>query len=428
MTSPKHSRQSWISRLGLSEVWVRGDLSSQLLLSLRWLAVLGQGTTLLVAWRLGVAVPWWPCGIALGVTLVTNIALVWWLRQIGGRLGGGFFHVALWDVVVLTWLLSWTGGLENPFAIFYLVQMVIAVVALRASAAVGVGLVMALGCLFLWRVPRVLVMRNGAPLDTHYLAMGRFIALVLAGGCVLILMLAVRKRSHRLQKERERLRTELHSRDRFLSVAALATGFAHELGTPLGTIALAAEEMKMHPDAETVTVIVREAERCQRVLQRLREAGQEATGLSSEPCEVGWLVESALNELPPGQRQRVRTWVSTPEAKIACAGLREALLVLLRNALLSSGDDLMVELRVEQLGNTLRFEVQDQGAGFSGEMLSHWGEPFRSTREPGVGLGLGLFFVRRLASSAQGSVDVQNRPEGGACVTLRLPINPNSPN
>lgn len=411
-----------MSRLCVSEVWVRGDLSSQLLLTLRWLAVLGQGTTLLAAWGLGVSVPWWPSGIALGMTLITNAALVWWLRQIGGHLGGGFFHVALWDAVILTWLLYWTGGLENPFALFYLVQLVFAVVALRASAVVVVGLSMAAGCVLLWNEAYEMRMQDGSLLNAHLLAAGRMTALLLGGGFILTLMLAVRRRAHRLQKEREKLRVELDSRERFLSVAALATGFAHELGTPLGTIALAVEEMKTVPDAQTLDVIALEAARCQKVLQRLRETGQEATGSSSVPCAVATVLGEVSNELLEDQRERVQIQNHAADAVVACAGLREALLVLLRNALSSSADSAPVLVRVEKIGGTARFTVLDEGAGFSPEMLNHWGEPFRSTREPGAGLGLGLFFVRRLAASMQGSLEVRNRPEGGACVVLTLPL------
>ena len=227
----------------------------------------------------------------------------------------------------------------NPFALFYLVQLTLAAVALRASAVVSLGVLMTGAFLWLWQRAVPLVMQDGSPVPSERLTQGFLTALVLAGGFVLTLLLALRRRSHRLQKERERLRRELESRERFLSVAALATGFAHELGTPLGTIALAAEEMKAHPDAETAAIILREAERCQRVLQRLRELGQEATGRSTEPCVVWRTVEATLDELPETQRARVKLDLKAKDAPVACAGLREALLVLLRNALLASTDE-----------------------------------------------------------------------------------------
>jgi len=412
----------WQRWLGLSEVWAGGALSSRVLVLLRWLAATGQAMTLLVVWSLGVQVPLWACGGAVGATLLTNALLQWWLRQIRWEMKDGFFHVLLFDALTLTFLLHWTGGLENPFALFYLVQLTLAAVALRASAVISLGLLMCCGLLWLWIQAVPLKMADGAAVPADMIIQGFLTALVLAGGFVATLLLALRRRSHRLQRERARLREELDSRERFLSVAALATGFAHELGTPLGTIAIAAEEMRLHPDAETAAIIAREAERCQKVLQRLRELGQEATGLSSAPCVAGRVVEAALNELPQSQRTRVRTDLRAPDAPVACAGLREALLVLLRNALLASEDDKPVELRVHTAGKELRFTVLDHGPGFSAEMLRHWGEPFRSTRDPGSGMGLGLFFVRRLAASMHGNVEVQNRNEGGASVTLTLPL------
>lgn len=421
-------RPFWQRWVALSEVWAGGKLSSILLARLRWLAAIGQGVTLWVVWLLGVDVPWAPCALAVGLTLLSNAALEWWLRQTDWQLHEGFFHLMLWDALTLTFLLHWTGGLENPFALFYLVQLTLAAVALRSSAVVSLALLMAGGCWWLWLHGMPLVLKNGSLVPPRMLLQGSMVALVLAGSFILTLLLALRRRSHRLQKERVRLSAELESRERFLSVAALATGFAHELGTPLGTIALAAEELQKEPDTRTAEIILKEVGRCQKVLQRLRELGQEATGLSSAPCLATEVVESALEELPDLQRERLRVTV-LPQVKgkqVACAGLREAVLVLLRNALLSSPENEKVDLRLESRNACVRYVVEDRGPGFSQEMLKHWGEPFRSTREPGAGLGLGLFFVRRLAASMHGQVMVGNNPSGGAWVILELPCYPQS--
>lgn len=429
MAAPLHhpsraAAPAWRRWLGLSEVWVGGDLSSRLLLWLRWLAAAGQGATLWAVGRLGVEVPWAQCAAVVGVTLVSNAVLQWWLRQVDGRLGEGFFHVLLWDALSLTYLLYWTGGLQNPFALFYLVQLTLAAVSLRSGAVIGLGVIMAGQCALLLRFCQPLHMRAGAAVPAELAAVGFYTAIVLAGGFVLLMLLAIRRRSHRLQKERERLRAELAARDRFLSVAALATGFAHELATPLGTIALAAEELAADTPSATAQLIVREAQRCQEVLSRLRTLGQEATELSTTPCDVEPAVSSLLEDLPAPQRARVRLDLQVRTAQVACAGLREALLVLLRNALQSSAEDLPVTLRVSVEHETVVFRVEDSGPGFTPQMLQHWGEPFQTTRENGQGMGLGLFFVRRLAAALHGTVTVANRPAGGACVTLRLPQHP----
>ncbi|WP_139373318.1 ATP-binding protein [Prosthecobacter debontii] len=411
----------WQRWLGLSEVWVGGALSARVLMLLRWLAATGQTITVLFVWWIGVEVPWIQCGIAVALTLVVNVLLEWWLRQIQWELREGFFHILLWDVLTLTFLLHWTGGLQNPFALFYLVQITLAAVALRNSAVIGLGVLVTVAFLWLWHHAVPLRLANGSQLPDEMLIQGFLVALVLAGAFVLTLLLSLRRRSHRLQMERERLRSELEARERFLSLAVLATGFAHELGTPLGTITLAAAEMHAHPDAETAAIIVREAERCQKVLQRLRELGQEATGSSAQPFAVAGIVNEALAELPEMQRTRVMVDLKACSAVVACAGLREALLVLLRNALMASVDQSIVQFRVHEQGGSLRFVIEDRGAGFDDEILRHWGEPFRTTRDPVNGMGLGLFFVRRLAASMNGSVEVENRAGGGARVSLILP-------
>ncbi len=408
--------------MGLSEVWVGGELSSRLLVLLRWLAAVGQGVTLFAVWKLGVEVPLLQCACAVLITLLSNAVLKWWLRQIGGHLRDGFFHVLLWDALTLTILLHWTGGLENPFTLFYLVQLTLAAVALRTSAVIGLGVLMMAGCVWLWLESVPLRMQDGSAVSAELMMRGAFTALVLAGSFILTLLLALRRRSHRLQKERERLRAELESRDRFLSVAALATGFAHELATPLGTIALAVGEMKAEPNEQAVEIIAREVARCQGVLQRLRELGQEATGQSAAACDVAEVVKSALNDLAAMQRGRVRLTLNVAQAEVTCAGLHEALLVLLRNALLSSADDLPVLLIVDVVQTSVRFTMRDRGPGFTAEMLRHWGEPFRSTRENGAGMGLGLFFVRRLAASMHGTLEITNQSTGGACVVFSLPL------
>lgn len=434
MPSPHHANSriaipAWRRWTGLSEVWVYGDLSSRLLVMLRWLAVVGQGTTLAIAWHWGVMIAWWPCGLTVGVTLLSNAALAWWLRQIQGGLGGSFFHVALWDVLGMTTLLYWTGGLINPFALFFLVQLTLAAVALRSSAAFSLGVLIAGSCVLLQQHHMPLRMQNGAPVPADLMSLGHAVAITLTGGFILTMLVAIRHRSHRLQMERERLRRELEGRERFLSVAALATGFAHELSTPLGTIALAADEMQASPTAESAKLIAQEAARCQAVLIRLREVGQSSSGQASVPGLATDVVSAALAELPAAQRSRIQlhSIAGMQRVQVACAGLREALLVLLRNALLSSGDDQLVECLVHSDGGHVSFTVRDHGPGFSAEMLQHWGEPFRSTRDHGAGMGLGLFFVRRLAASMQGSVEVRNDRAGGAHVTLTLPVYPPPP-
>jgi two-component system sensor histidine kinase RegB len=417
--APLSSRRP--ARLGFSEVWVGESLSTWFILAVRWLAVIGQGATVGMAFHFGVAIPWIPIAIVLSFSIVSNVALDWWRRLMGGHLEHGVFHVLLWDIFSLTTLLYWTGGLENPFTVFFLVQLTLATVTLRTTAAIGLGVAMVMACGFLWQSWRPLMLAGGDPLPGELMHLGQLIALPLAGGTILVLLLAIRARSGEFRDRAEALRRELESQDRFLSLAALATGFAHEMATPISSIVIAAEDLEQAGESgESAALISREALKCRDLLTKLRLVEQEAIDAGAVPESVARVVADAIGELPGRDRQRIEVRMDPGTASVCAIGLREALLVLIRNALQATGNGGAVGLSVFVSPESVTFSVTDSGPGFEPEMLRCWGEPFRSGREGG--LGLGLFFARRFANARGGRLDVSNPGSGGARVDLTLPL------
>ncbi len=411
----------WKRIFGLDEVWVGASLSSRSLLFLRWFALAGQAITLHVACRMGLDFPIQRCLIGLVVTAGSNVFLAWYVGRLGGQLREDFFHFVLWDLLHITFLLHWTGGLANPFAVFYLVHLVLASLTLKTSAVFGLGLIATGACGWLWLHAIPLRMHDGSSPPDSLVIAGTLVALVTAGAFVITTLLAVRERSRRLLQERERLQEDLAERDRFLAVSALVTGFAHELGTPIGTIRLASEELQHPAEAEIAERIRNEAIRCAKVLERLRELGPEVDQLAGSEREASELVEEALAQLDETARIRIESYLELG-LKVRSAGLPEALLVLLRNALRVTPDGKSVVLKLAQEAGEAVFTIRDRGPGFSAEILKHGGEPFRSSSRPGEGLGLGLFFVKRLAAAAGGGLGLENARVGGAVAILRLPL------
>lgn len=419
LRSPARSRP-WRSRLGVDEVWVQGRLSSRLFLTLRWIALAGQGGTLFVADRIGIGIPWTTCLSVLGFTLLSNFVMEWWNREVAGELRGAIFHVALWDLISLTILLHSLGGLDNPFSIFYLVQLTVVTVALRYEGIAGLALVALSACGFLWFYHEPITTKTGLPPSGQLMALGRLVALVLAGATILLLLVAVRWQSSTLRRRHERLQQKLEAQDRFLSVATLATGFAHELATPLGTISITASELAAagEPDSPAA-VIQREAARCEKVLHRLRDVGQEAIAGASPDEEIAPLVRETLALLPADQQSRIRVEIRQAEKTLVRpAGLSEALLVVLRNALQSSPRSAPVDWIISEDDRGVCFEILDEGPGFDETALQRGAEPFFTTKVNG--LGLGLYFVRRLVASQGGALELENRPNGGGAVRIRL--------
>lgn len=388
------------------------------LLRLRWLAVLGQLGTCLVVWFwLQVALPMEVLSLCLGVTLLSNAAVVAWLR---GRPTGAASLITclllLLDTLTLTVMLYWTGGIANPFGTFYLLHLTIAAILLPPLQT---GLIVAWcalcqAVLFLSPHPLIAPTAGGTWVATLLTAV--FIALFV--GLLSRALAAAREAAERSA--------------RFESVATMAAGIAHELATPLGTIAVvSADWEKMdpahfsHAEAREDGQLIRaEVERCRAILEKL---GTQATQrIGDVATVVAWQDLPALLApyLKPPHAARVR-WTfadGAGELQVPEAPLLQSIAVLVKNACEASREDQAVEIVVARTGDSrTRIAVQDQGQGMPPEVAARVGEPFFTTKEPGVGMGLGLFLVRTFIERVHGKLEVESAVGQGSTMTLVIP-------
>ena len=396
---------------------------------LRWSAVVGQtATVLIVTWGLRVPLPLVPVFFCIVLTALTNVVLH--LVPDGrGESPAALAGVLVADVLLLTALLHFTGGPHNPFSSFYLVHVALAAVALPPR---WTGLVAGLCCagfglLFLGHqvLPRpgdaVCGVGPNLPLAVHL--RGMLVAFVLtAGGIVFFagrLQGALRSRERELARARERAKEQ----ERFAALATLAAGAAHELGTPLGTIALAAGELVRVarslpevPDlADDAGLIREEVVRCRAILDRLQDQS------GDPPCPIGFAeLVAELGRRFPG---RVDFSVPSASTTVLAPGqaLRQALVSLVQNALDAGPPDAMVRVQMTGAGGGVRFVVTDTGTGLTPEARSHAGEPFFTTKPPGRGTGLGLFLVRLLAERLGGSFRLEPAGTRGCRAVLEFP-------
>lgn len=410
---------------GVAAAYDRAPMSEvDWLVRLRWIALAAQALALAVcALGLGIDLPLVPLLLILAALGATNLALA--LSPQRTWVG----PVVLLDTCGLTVLLALTGGPSNPFSMAYLVYVTLAAVAAPGAYTWATVALSALGYGLLF------VLVPGDPHAHHHHGgegeafslhlQGMWIAFTLAA---LLVAAFVTRVSRALAVERETAARAA----RLLGLTTLAAGAAHELATPLSTIKTVAGELeralKTSADVDVeslrsdVALVRAEVERSQAVLERLSLRAGELRGEAPEPVRIDALAD-AIADLPEAARARVSMQCEGPEqrARVPRRALAQVVSSLVRNALDASDEAQAVELRVGLTEGALVVRVADRGEGMTEEALARAGEPFFTTKEPGRGMGLGLFLARTLVTHLGGTLEIASARGQGTCVTVRLP-------
>ena len=190
---------------------------------------------------------------------------------------------------------------------------------------------------------------------------------------------------------------------------------------PLGTIAIVAKELERYasltpgtvPVADDSRLIRTEVERCRTILEHMSIEGAEPAGEACVPVPVKTLVQAVRASFPPETSLRVEEPEHAMELVIPQHAVEQALIALVKNAIEASPSGIPVRLRAAPSGSGVRFEIADQGCGIDPDAIRHVGEPFFTTKEPGHGMGLGVFLVRTLADRLRGRFAIDSEPGRG---------------
>jgi two-component system sensor histidine kinase RegB len=343
-----------------------------------------------------------------------------------------FALVFFLDTLCLTASLGLSGGTTSPFSLLYLVQITLSAVILDRAWTFGLGLV-SISCfaLLFWvylPVPGLAIhhAEGGASLHLVGMWLAFAIAALLIGFFVGHVAETLRQRERDVIAFQDRLARQ----EKYASLVTLAAGAAHELSTPLGTIAIVSKELEHAAARNDATgddarLIRAEVERCRVILQRMSARGAEPVGETPELVDLCGLAESACRQLTADQRAALQVTVA-PDARHAILppeAASQALGALLRNAC-EADPSLNVSLAIARRGDRILFVVQDHGVGMSSDVLRRVAEPFFTYTQPGDGMGLGVFMVRLFDVRLGGELVYDSEPGGGTTVTLELPGSP----
>lgn len=404
------------------------------LVTLRWGAIGGQLTTILaVDVLMGIALPLRALGCILALEAASNVGCALWVRRERPVHEWMIAAVMLADVVLLTALLYVTGGAFNPFSFLYLVNIALAAVVLRPvwTWTLVVLSLACFGALFVdhgW-LPLALPARGHAEHMQMHLQ-GMWVAF----GVAAVFITYFVQRVTRALAARDAELAAAHARsarhERLASLATLAAGAAHELATPLSTIAIAAKELERqlvsaaHGAAAADARLIREqVERCRKILDHLADDAGAGSGEAVVPLTVTSIVDGALRGVDD---PRIRVHIEdAARRQTVCAPPRavtQALRGVLDNACYAAARDVVLRVRADGAG--CRFEVQDDGPGMTREVLARAGEPFFTTKAPGEGMGLGLFLTRAVLERLGGDLEVASAPGRGTTTSLVVPSGP----
>ncbi|HEY1137567.1 MAG TPA: ATP-binding protein [Xanthomonadaceae bacterium] len=414
---------SWQDSTGLRNM--------QQLIQLRWIAVVGQVVTIFVVhFGLGIALPLPAMFVVLAGLVAFNLGsqLRWW--RDGPVSNNALLLALIVDVASLALQLHLSGGIANPFVFLFLLQVALSTVLLRppASWVVAMATVLCVVGLILVPAPVRLPVDPARGFADHYVQ-GLLIcfALVVSLFVVFITRIAriLRDRDARLAELRQRAAEE----DHIVRIGLLASGAAHELGTPLSTLSVILGDWHHLPTfasdpelSQDVSEMQAQVMRCKSIVTNILLAAGETRGESP--------VETTLHDLFDDLADEWRTsrHVGHFHYRMKCtdnpwivsdAGLRQMVFNVLDNAVEVSPD--WVAFDIDCRDGALVIDVADAGPGFSPEVLQRLGAPYNSTKgRPGGGLG--LFLSANVARTLGGRLSARNRPQGGAIVTMTLPM------
>lgn len=408
---------------------------------LRTLAIAAQCATLALVHRLlEMELQWLPMLTAIAALALLNLLTAWRLRSTRPVSHAELFAQLCADVLALSVLLYFGGGSTNPFISLFLLPLVITAATLPHSYtwAMTALTTTCYTLLLKFYIPLPMTHEGMSAeqmqgMDMHALpadeafnmhVMGMWLGFVVSAVVVAYFVVrmahAVRERDGLLARVRE----ETLRNERIVALGLQAAGAAHEMGTPLSTLAVVIHEMKREsallPEwSDNLDILDTQVRSCKRILDKLLANAQDtAQDAQSLPQFLAATLDEWQLLRPTVHHQYEQHGTQPPPVLRPDPALRAALLNLLNNAADASPQDIRIEAQWDT--DTLTLRIHDQGLGLTAQAVERAGAAYFTTKEEGRGLG--LFLANATLERMGGKVRLFNREGGGATTEVSLPL------
>lgn len=402
-------------------------ISSQTLLAARWVAICGQTSAVFLAYfGLGMDFPIKACLLVIGVAALLNLFSAYNTAQtIITR--KAIFYLSF-DILQLSLLLFLTGGLANPFFMLLLCPVAIGATMLPLRQIVFLIFLSVFNLILLahFSIPFTL-----PPADTasphNLILMGHFVAFAITAVFTALFGWRVSDENRAMQKANAAIQTVISQKKYLNSLGAQAAAAAHELGSPLATIAVAAGELandagENSPLSEDIQLIISQVERCKRILQ---EFGQEEDIQASDYILAPLPLTRLINEIAenfghenPAVTIEIIDMLEHPVIVAQKPEIVHSLGVYIQNAIQRA--ETYVSISCSETKDRIIIEIQDDGPGFDTEIISSLGQPLKNfTADKTSNKRLGIFIAQNLLEELGARTVYSNDMEtGGAVVAI----------
>ena len=403
------------------------------LIQLRWIAVSGQVITIAVVQLVfDIQLPLKAMTAVVAALITLNLLSLYraCVFPRGDVSNAELLWSLLLDVAGLTALLYLSGGATNPFIFLYPLQVTLGAVLLEtwSETVVVVVTIICFALLTRFYVPLALPVGGTVRLFRLHV-FGMLICFVLDAALLAVFVSRI-NRNFRIRDARlASLRQHAAEEDHIVRMGLLASGAAHELGTPLATLSVILGDwrrmpiFRKDPDLlQEITDMQVEVQRCKTIVTGILLSAGEARGEAPAVISVRRFIDQVVNEWKSSRAVKPFQYdarIADDLPIVSDSALKQVIWNVLDNALEASPD--WVRLTVLQQDGSLTLSISDRGVGFAPEMLTHLGKPYQSSKgRPGGGLG--LFLVVNVVRKLGGSISAENTQTGGAIVILRLPL------